>query len=85
MRHPPRGLQAQGRARARGRRPRGARAARPAEGAARRLGRLQETKRLSKMADDKAVAAAKRETFQWRPNVLGSFSGQGGDGGKAEL
>lgn len=47
----------------------------------------QETKRLSKMAEDKAVAAAKRETFQWRLNILGSFVAQAAaDGGKkAEL
>jgi hypothetical protein len=36
---------------------------------------LQETKRLSKMSEDKAVAAAKRDTFQWRLNVLASFNG----------
>jgi hypothetical protein len=47
---------------------------------------LQETKRLSKMAEDKAVAATKRETFQWRLNVLASFSKAApGEGGKAEL
>ena len=46
---------------------------------------LQETKRLSKMAEDKAVAATKRETFQWRLNVLASFSKAPSDGGKAEL
>lgn len=33
----------------------------------------QETKRLAKMSEDKAVAAAKRETFAWRLNVLASF------------
>jgi hypothetical protein len=35
---------------------------------------LQESKRLRKMSEDKAVAAAKRETFQWRLNVLASFA-----------
>eukprot|EP00879_Flechtneria_rotunda_P018117 GHRR01018998.1.p1 GENE.GHRR01018998.1~~GHRR01018998.1.p1 ORF type:complete len:221 (+),score=85.40 GHRR01018998.1:607-1269(+) len=34
----------------------------------------QETKRLSKMSDDKGVAAAKKETFQWRLNILASFT-----------
>lgn len=35
---------------------------------------MQESKRLKKMAEDKAVAATKRETFQWRLNVLSSFT-----------
>lgn len=35
---------------------------------------VQESKRLKKMAEDKAVAATKRETFQWRLNVLSSFT-----------
>jgi hypothetical protein len=35
---------------------------------------LQEAKRLSKMSEDKAVAAAKRDTFLWRLNVLSSFT-----------
>eukprot|EP00877_Chromochloris_zofingiensis_P013260 jgi/Chrzof1/8188/Cz03g00280.t1 len=43
----------------------------------------QEEKRLQKMADDKGVAAAKRETFQWRVNVLRSFAPA--EGSKTEL
>eukprot|EP00882_Tetradesmus_deserticola_P028305 GHRQ01031529.1.p1 GENE.GHRQ01031529.1~~GHRQ01031529.1.p1 ORF type:complete len:132 (+),score=76.33 GHRQ01031529.1:666-1061(+) len=43
----------------------------------------QETQRLSKVAEDKAVAAAKRETFQWRRNILASFKAPAAD--KAEL
>jgi hypothetical protein len=46
---------------------------------------MQETKRLSKMSDDKAVAAAKRETFQWRLNVLASFSAPAAAADKKEL
>jgi hypothetical protein len=47
---------------------------------------LQERKRLKKMAEDKAVAATKRETFEWRLNVLGSFATAGqGPQGKSEL
>ena len=44
--------------------------------------RAQETARLAKMAGDKGVAAAKKETFAWRLNVLRSFtaSGDGGEG-----
>lgn len=42
----------------------------------------QETKRLTKMSEDKAVAAAKRETFLWRLNILSSFSASAD---KAEL
>lgn len=34
----------------------------------------QETKRLTKMSEDKAVAATKRETFLWRLNILSSFA-----------
>ncbi|KAF8072473.1 Erp29 [Scenedesmus sp. PABB004] len=48
----------------------------------------QESKRLRKMADDKAVAAGKRETFQWRLNILASFGGSGAapdKGSKEEL
>lgn len=44
---------------------------------------LQETRRLTKMSEDKGVAAAKKETFQWRLNVLASFSGKAAD--KSEL
>jgi hypothetical protein len=39
---------------------------------------VQESKRLKKMAEDKAVAATKRETFEWRLNVLTSFTRKGG-------
>jgi hypothetical protein len=47
---------------------------------------LQERKRLKKMAEDKAVAATKRETFEWRLNVLGAFATAGqGPQGKSEL
>lgn len=34
----------------------------------------QESKRLKKMAEDKSVAATKRDTFEWRLNVLSSFT-----------
>jgi hypothetical protein len=39
----------------------------------------QESKRLKKMAEDKAVAATKRETFEWRLNVLSSFTRKAGE------
>jgi hypothetical protein len=42
------------------------------------------------MADDKSVAAGKRDTFTWRLNVLSSFGASApaapaADAGKAEL
>lgn len=39
----------------------------------------QESKRLKKMAEDKAVAATKRGTFEWRLNVLSSFTRKAGE------
>jgi hypothetical protein len=46
----------------------------------------QELQRLRKMAGDRAVAAAKREAFEWKVNVLSGFD-RPKDGGdkKAEL
>jgi hypothetical protein len=37
------------------------------------------------MSEDKAVAAAKRETFQWRLNVLASFTAPAAAADKGEL
>ena len=45
----------------------------------------QEYERLSKMAAEKSVAAAKREVFEWKVNVLSSFLRKSKEDQKTEL
>jgi hypothetical protein len=46
---------------------------------------LQEEQRLQRViSDDKSISAAKKETFEWRMNILASFQ-QSGEGAKQEL